>query len=85
MHAPLYEEWIDDGLNNAELASVATYFDCVPGFERLLQQENGSLPRFYDAARELARKPKAARDTELCANPAPPSASSARPALSLLR
>ena len=31
-----YDDWFEAGLNNAHLASVATYFDCVPGFERLL-------------------------------------------------
>ena len=76
VRSPLYEEWIDDGLNNAELASVGTYFDCVPGFERLLQREDESLPLFYDAARELAHRPKAMRDIELCSNPAAPSAAS---------
>ena len=66
VHAPLYDGWIVDGLNNAELASVGTYYDCVPGFERLLRQENGDLPRFYDAARKLAREPLAVRDARLC-------------------
>ena len=28
---PLYDQWIADGLNNAELVSVGTYNDCVPG------------------------------------------------------
>jgi len=68
VRSALYDQWIGEGLNNAELASVGTYFDCVPGFERLLQQEHGSLPRFYDAARELARKPRSVRDAELCLN-----------------
>ena len=66
VRAPLYDGWIADGLNNAELASVGTYYDCVPGFERLLRQENGNLPRFYDAARRLSREPAAARDAQLC-------------------
>lgn len=61
-----YEDWIDAGLNNAHLASVATYFDCVPGFERLLAQENGDLPRFYAAVRLVAREPRAARHRQLC-------------------
>jgi predicted aminopeptidase len=61
-----YEEWIGEGLNNAHLASVATYFDCVPGFERLLARENGDLPRFYGAVRELAKKPLAERHRALC-------------------
>jgi predicted aminopeptidase len=61
-----YEEWIGEGLNNAHLASVATYFDCVPGFERLLAREDGDLPRFYAAVRELAKQPQAERHRELC-------------------
>jgi len=63
---PLYDQWIAEGLNNAELASVATYYDCVPGFERMLRQEDDDLPRFYDAARKLAREPQATRDAQLC-------------------
>jgi predicted aminopeptidase len=66
VRAPLYDHWIANGLNNADLASVGTYYDCVPGFERLLRQQNGDLPRFYDAARELARGPAATRDAQLC-------------------
>jgi predicted aminopeptidase len=65
-----YEEWIDAGLNNAHLASVATYFDCLPGFERLLAQEDGDLPRFYAAVRARAREPRAQRHRELCAKSA---------------
>jgi predicted aminopeptidase len=67
---PSYDKWIAEGLNNADLASVDTYYDCVPGFERLLRRENGDLPRFYAAARRLAREPKARRDARLCSNPA---------------
>src|SRR5882672_9025955 len=33
-----YDAWLDAGLNNAHLASVATYFDCLPGLENLLAQ-----------------------------------------------
>ena len=65
-----YEEWIASGLNNAHLASVATYFDCVPGFERLLAREDGDLPRFYAAVRALARAPQRQRHRELCASSA---------------
>jgi len=72
---PVYDSWIADGLNNAQLASVSTYYDCVPGFERLLQQENGDLPRFYAAARELAREPQPTRDAQLCSSPDPASGS----------
>ena len=48
-----YEQWISDGLNNAHLASVGTYFDCVPGFQRLLAANGGNLPAFYAAVRTM--------------------------------
>src|SRR3984893_200116 len=63
---PLYEEWIAAGLNNARLASVSTYFDCVPGFTRLLEQAANDLTRCYAAAGELARQPRAQRHARLC-------------------
>jgi predicted aminopeptidase len=70
-----YESWFAEGLNNAHLASVATYFDCVPGFERLLEAHGGDLPQFYAAVRQLARRPRAERHAQLCARVvvAPPS------------
>lgn len=69
-----YRRWIKEGLNNAHLASVATYYDCVPGFQRLLDLHNGNLPAFYEAVRELARQPRAQRHAQLCSKPAPPAA-----------
>ena len=68
---PLYETWIAQGLNNARLASVATYFDCMPGFKRLLAESGNDLTRFYAAARELARQPLATRHARLCTAPPP--------------
>ena len=77
VHSPLYDRWITDGLNNADLASVSTYYDCAPGFERLLRQQHGNLPRFYEAARKLAREPRSMRDAQLCSNATAPSGSGA--------
>lgn len=54
-----YDDWIAAGLNNAYLASMGTYFDCVPGFEQLLSVNKGELPRFYAAARAIGADPKA--------------------------
>lgn len=70
VHSALYEEWLQEGLNNARLASEATYYDCVPGFERLLASEGNDLPRFYAAARELSRLPLVERHEKLCRPPA---------------
>jgi predicted aminopeptidase len=69
VHYEVYDDWLAKGLNNAHLASVATYYDCVPGFERLLQEQAGNLPRFYDAARSLTKESRAERHRQLCAKP----------------
>ena len=53
-HAP-FESWFEEALNNAYLASVATYFDCVPGFERELESVDGNLGAFYRRVRELSK------------------------------
>jgi predicted aminopeptidase len=57
--------------NNARLASLATYYDCVPGFERLLASEQHDLPRFYAAARALAKLPREERRSRLCSSDGP--------------
>ena len=61
-----YDSWLNEGLNNAHLASVATYYQCVPGFERLLAEQGGDLVRFYAAAKDLARQPRGTRHAQLC-------------------
>jgi len=43
-----YRAWIDEGLNNAHLASIATYHEQVPYFEQLLKDKcGGYLPCLY--------------------------------------
>jgi len=64
-HAP-FDAWLKGEINNAHLASVATYYDCVPGFERELEAVRGDLPAFYRRVRELARLDQARRDEMLC-------------------
>jgi predicted aminopeptidase len=67
-HAP-FEAWFDEDLNNAHLASIATYYNCVPGFERELRAAGGDLAAFYARARELAKLDQDKRDAIVCANP----------------
>ena len=62
-----FSRWVELGLNNAHLASVATYWQCVAGFERELAAVGGELPRFYVRVRELSRLPEAERRALLCA------------------
>jgi predicted aminopeptidase len=48
-----FGSWIDAGLNNAHLASVATYYDQVPYFEALLKDRcGGYLPCLYTVVRQ---------------------------------
>jgi predicted aminopeptidase len=54
-----YSTWFKAGLNNAHLASIATYSDCVPGFQKLLDSNGGNLPAFYAAVRKLGADPAA--------------------------
>jgi predicted aminopeptidase len=65
-----FSRWLETGLNNAHLASVASYWQCVAGFERELAAVGGDLPLFYARVRELALEPAAARRARLC-EPAP--------------
>jgi predicted aminopeptidase len=64
-HAP-FAGWFGAELNNAQLASVATYYDCVPGFKRELEAVGGNLEAFYRRVRELARLDQPQRDALLC-------------------
>ena len=61
-----FEAWFEGEINNAHLASMATYYDCVPGFERELEAAGGNLGAFYPRVRELAKLDQKQRDALLC-------------------
>ena len=61
-----YDSWFDRALNNADLIPIATYYACVPGFNRLLAAQEGNLTGFYAAAQRLAHLSKRERDAQLC-------------------
>ena len=63
-----FEPWFDAELNNAHLASVATYFRCVPGFERELDAAGANLAAFFDRVRRLAKLEQKQRDAMVCGN-----------------
>lgn len=58
---PEFDGWFAAEINNAQLNSVANYYEWVPGFQRLLAQNGDDLPKFYHAAGQWARKPRAQR------------------------
>jgi predicted aminopeptidase len=70
-HAP-FDAWFGQDINNAHLASIATYFACVPGFEREMQAVDGNLPAFYRRVRALAKLDQAQRDLLVCGTAASP-------------
>jgi predicted aminopeptidase len=61
-----YDAWFARALNNAHLAAVATYEECVPGLERELTAA-GSLPAFYERAARLGELSRAERHALVCA------------------
>ncbi len=60
-----YDAWIKRGLNNARLASVATYRDLVPGFQAILEQNQGNLRHFYNEVAKLSQLPEPQRYFQL--------------------
>lgn len=62
---PVYSQWLETGLNNAKLASLALYTQLVPAFEALLETEGHNLPQFYRRVAALGDLPYDERKTEL--------------------
>jgi len=60
-----YDKWFEQELNNAHLASIAVYTQLVPAFQKLLAENNGELPHFYEAVRKLGGLPKDVRIARL--------------------
>ena len=50
-----YDAWFDKDLNNAQLNTVATYYQWVPAFSTLLEDAGGDLRRFYGRVNALSR------------------------------
>jgi predicted aminopeptidase len=81
-----FAEWFHRDLNNAYLGSIATYYRCVPGFERELAAAGGDLAAFYRRVRRLADLAQTQRDELLCREfsaadaPVPASADAPAPA-----
>ncbi|WP_317202277.1 aminopeptidase [Janthinobacterium sp.] len=55
-----YDRWFAEPLSNAHLASVATYNDFLPAFEKLLAEKK-TIRAFYAAAHKLAKLDKEER------------------------
>jgi predicted aminopeptidase len=60
-----YDRWFSAKPNNATLASVALYTELVPALRALLAREGSDLPRFYAAAKKLAKLSQEEREARL--------------------
>jgi predicted aminopeptidase len=64
-----FDAWFGGEINNGHLASIATYYNCVPGFQRELAAVGGDLPSFYRRVHELAKMDRKKRDALVCGEP----------------
>jgi predicted aminopeptidase len=60
-----FDRFLARGLNNAFLVSIASYTELLPAFRELLAQNQGDLPAFYRAVKELSKLDKPERDARL--------------------
>lgn len=60
-----YQRWFAGPLNNAQLATVSSYYDWVPAFEVLYQQSDNDLQAFYTQVELLADAEPSARQQRL--------------------
>jgi len=56
-----FDHWMARGLNNARLASVATYRDFVPAFQVILERSGNDLKRFYAEVERISNYPREER------------------------
>lgn len=62
---PGFDRFFNEDLNNAKLAVSGLYTDYVPAFKVMFEQSGRQYKDFYDAVRELGKKPKQDRDAFL--------------------
>lgn len=60
-----FDAWMQGGLNNARLSSIATYYELVPAFQRLLREVDDDLGQFYTQVRALGALDKEERSAML--------------------
>lgn len=60
-----YDDWFAHELNNAQLNTIANYYDFLPSFKRLLELNGGDLEKFYQAVERLSKMPKEERHRRL--------------------
>ena len=59
-----YDAWVESGLNNAKLSTIASYHQWLPAFQQLLAQSD-DLADFYQRAKTLSELPAKPRQQAL--------------------
>ncbi|HEX4263913.1 MAG TPA: aminopeptidase [Verrucomicrobiae bacterium] len=60
-----YNDWFARELNNAQLNTIANYYDFLPAFKRLLDLNGGDMEKFYKAVERLSKMDKDQRHQTL--------------------
>ena len=50
-----YDAWFARPINNAQLNTIATYYDLVPDFRKLIRASGGDLEKFFATCTRLAK------------------------------
>ena len=50
-----FDGWFARPINNAQLNTIATYYDLVPQFRKLIRASNGDLEKFFATCTRLAK------------------------------
>jgi predicted aminopeptidase len=53
-----YDEWFGRELNNAQLNTIANYYDFLPAFERVLEMNGNDMEKFYVEVERLSKLSK---------------------------
>lgn len=53
-----YDEWFARELNNAQLNTIANYYDFLPAFERVLEMNSNDMEKFYVEVERLSKMSK---------------------------
>jgi predicted aminopeptidase len=56
-----YDDWFAHELNNAQLNTIANYYDFLPAFKRLLELNGGDMEKFYQEVERLSKMDKNTR------------------------
>jgi len=53
-----YDDWFARELNNAQLNTIANYYDFLPAFQRVLELNGGDMEKFYVEVERLSKMDK---------------------------